>query len=303
MLDSYQLQLFLAVIEAGSFTAAAERLHLTQPAISRQMRLLQEQLGVRLFRRVGRRIFPTHAGDRLVEIARQVESLSRRAEEEMAMLQGEAAGVLRIGGSGSPAWQALSRLLPAFRLEFPAVGFQLSALPPGGAAQALRDEHLDLAVQEEPLRERGLECDLLAGTETVLVVPLDEEWQRRKRLPLRKLSEIPLILPSAGTPARRFLDEILAGRGIALAALRPVLEVSDPGAARPLVAAGLGAALLPRSPMETTSAPLHQVTLWPSFSWPLYLIRRSGVAGQLEDLFCRFALEKGNAVRIERLGD
>lgn len=297
MLDSYQLQLFLAVVEAGSFTAAAEQLHLTQPAISRQMRLLQEHLGVRLFRRVGRRLFPTYAGDRLVEAARQLQSLSRQAEEEMAMLQGEAAGILRVGGSGAPAWHVLSRLLPAFRREFPAIGFQLDALPPGGAAQALREEQLDLVVQEEALRERGLECDLLAGIETVLVVPPDEEWQRRKRLPLRKLGDIALILPSTGTPARRFLDELLGGREITLSALKPALEVSDPGAVLPLVTAGLGAALLPRSLVETAPAPLHQVTLWPGFSWPLYLIHRAGEAGRLEDLFCRFALEKGGTAR------
>ncbi len=297
MLDTYQLQVFLAVVETGSYTAAARRLHLTQPAVSRQIRLLQEQLGVGLFRRVGRRMRPSHAGERLVEIARQVVLLSQRVEEEMTLIRGEAAGVLQVAASGTPAWHLLSRLLPDFRLEYPGVGFHLQPLSMEGVARALREGRLDFVLTEEEIGERGLACDLLSGMETVLAAPPGDPWERRKRLALRKLNEVPLILPASGTPARRFLGEFLEAREVSLSASVHTIEVVDPGAALPLVMAGLGVALLPRPLLDMVSASsLHTITLWPGVPWPCYLVRRAVPEGRLEEIFGQFALEKGSTL-------
>lgn len=296
MLDTYQLQVFLAVVETGSYSGAAQRLHLTQPAVSRQVRLLQEHLGVRLLRRSGRRMLPTHAGERLAEAARQMLGMARQLEQEMALLRGEASGMLRIGGSGTPAWHILGRLLPAFRLEHPGGGFRLEGWPAEGAGRALREGRLDLLLGEEEVQERGLRCDLLLGMETALAAPADEQWTPRKRLPLRKVATLPLILPAAGTPARRFLEEHLEERNIRLPTSLQTPEVADPGAALPLVAGGLGVALLPRPLLETPAAPIHSITLWPGFPWPLYLVRRTGPPERLEEVFCAFALEKGRTL-------
>lgn len=296
MLDTYQLQTFLAVAETGSFTAAARRLHLTQPAVSRQIRLLQEHLGVRLFRRAGRRMLLTHAGERLLETARQVTQLAQRAEEEMAFLRGEVVGRLRIGGSGSPAWHVLARLLPAFRAACPAVLVQLEPLPAGEIDLALRNGNLDLVVAEEPAQERGLSSLLLQSMETVLIAPPEPRWEQRKRLPLRKIADVPLILPARGTPARSFLEGVFASREIALPVSGPGLEVADPGAALPLVAAGLGATLFPHPVLEISRAPVHPIALWPSFSWTIYLVHRSRPACQAEEAFVRFVQEEGRAL-------
>ena len=296
MLYTYQLQLVLAVGGQGSYTAAARRLHLTQPAVSRQIRLLQEQLGVTLFRRVGRKMLPTHAGERLVEIAHQVLALSRRVEQDMALMRGEVAGVLRVGGSGAPAWHVLGRLLSAFRTDYPVVGFRLEWLPPDGAGRALREGCFDLLLLEERIEERGLVCELLVEMETVVAVPRGGRWDRRKRLPLGKLAETTLILPAPGTSARRFLEEYMAGRDISLPAPMQSLEVPDPGAALPLVAAGLGAALLPAPLLPASMVSVRSLVLWPGFSWPLYIVRRATSASQLEEIFWEFALGEGQAL-------
>lgn len=293
MLDTYQLQVLMAVIETGSYTAAAQRLHMTQPAVSRHIRLLQGQLGVSLFRRVGRRVVPSLAGERLAAIARQVLALTRRVEEEMAALRGEAVGVLRVGGSGAPAWHALGRLLPAFRQEAPGVGFSLEALPPAGVGPALREGRFDLVISEEELHERGLLCSLLIAMDTVLAVPSGGEWEQRKRVPLSRLTEAPLILPVAGSPARHFLEEHLSTHSVTLPARVQSLEVDDVGAAIPLVAAGLGVALVPRPLLDLAPALIRSVSPWPGFSWPLYIVRLAGAAGRLEEAFSTFALGKG----------
>jgi DNA-binding transcriptional LysR family regulator len=296
MLDNFQLQVFLAVTEEGSYTAAARRLHMTQPAVSRHMRLLQDQLGVRLFRRVGRRMVPTHAGERLLETARQMLALAQRVEEEMAVLRGEVTGVLRVGGSGTPACYVLAQLVQVFRVTYPGVGFSLESLPTEGVGRAVREGRLDLVIAEEEFPERGLESDLLVEMETMMIAPPGGRWERRKRLYLRTLPEVSLILPAIGTPARRFLVEYLTGRDVLLPSPLQSLEVNDPGAVLPLVAAGLGAALVPRLLVEAAPNLVHTITLWPSFPWPLYLTRRSTPTGRVEEVFLNFVLEEGLAL-------
>jgi len=296
MLDSYHLQVFMAVVETGSYTAAAQRLHMTQPAVSRHIRLLQGQLGVKLFRRVGRRVAPSLAGERLSAIARQVLGLTRRAEEEMAALRGEAVGILRLGGSGTPVWHVLGRLLPVFRQEAPGVGFHMEPLPAEGIGPALREGRLDVVVAEEEVHERGLTCHLLTAMETILAVPLGGSWEQRKRVPLRKLAEAPLVLPAGGTPPRRFLEEHLANHNVILPAPVQALEVDDVGAALPLVAAGLGVALLPRPLLDLAPVHVRGVSPWPGFSWPLYIVRRAGPSGRLDETFGSFALGRGQGL-------
>lgn len=296
MLDTYQLQIFMAVVEAGSYTAAAERLHMTQPAVSRHIRLLQGQLGVSLFRRAGRRVVPSVAGERLAAVARQVLTLTRRVEEEMAALRGEIVGVLRVGGSGAPAWHILGRLLPAFRQEAPGVGFHLQPLPSEGVGPALREGRLDLAITEVEVHERGLVCSVLAAMETVLATPALGAWEQRKRVPLRKLADEPLILPASGTPARHFLETHLAVHDIRLPTPVQAFEVDDVGAALLLVAAGLGVALLPRPLLDMAPTQVRGVAPWPGFSWPLHIVRGAGPSGRLAEAFCSFALSKGQGL-------
>jgi len=297
MLDTFQLHVFLAVVENGSYTAAAQRLHMTQPSVSRHIRLLQEHLGVSLFRRVGRRMVPSLAGERLIGIARQVMALTRRVEEEMAALRGEAVGVLRLGGSGAPAWYVVRRLLSAFRQDEPGVGFRLEALPTTGVGLALREGRLDIAITEEEINERGVVCKLLTAMETVLAAPLGGAWEHRKRILLRKLAEAPLVLPAAGSPPRRFLEELLSGREVTLPTPVQALEVDDLGTALLLVTAGLGVALLPRPLLEMApSTHVHGVAPWPGFSWPLYIVRRAGSFGRLDEMFYNFAVGEGQSL-------
>ncbi|MBN1483843.1 MAG: LysR family transcriptional regulator [Chloroflexia bacterium] len=293
MLDSYQLQLFLAVVEMGSYTAAARRLHLTQPAVSRQIRQLQQQLGVRLFRRVGRNMRPTHAGERLVETARLILALSQRAEEEMAGLRGEVMGVLRIGGSGTIAWQVLAQLLPAFRSEYPGVGFQLIPCPVVDVEGLLREGQLDMLISELDVVGRQLRSDLLLHMEALLAVPRDEHWGRRKRVPLGKLIDLDLILPAQRTAVRHFLEEKLANKEVFLPSSLRTMEVQDVAAAVPLVAAGLGVALLPHPLLRANSPEVHALILWPGFSWPMYFVHRANPRGRAEEVFGQFVREHG----------
>src|SRR5829696_8865744 len=106
MLNTLHLQTFIAVVEAGNYSAAAERLHMSQPAVSQHIRMLESQLdSVRLFRRVGQQMLPTHAGEELIESAREMLALVTRAEENIRALRGQVSGRVTIGCTPSSGEQ------------------------------------------------------------------------------------------------------------------------------------------------------------------------------------------------------
>ena len=116
MLNTLHLQTFLAVVEAGNYSAAAERLHMSQPAVSQHIRALEDQLDhVRLFRRVGQQMLMTHAGEDLVESAREMLALSARAEESIRALRGQISGRVIMGCTPSSGERRASFLRTTIR--------------------------------------------------------------------------------------------------------------------------------------------------------------------------------------------
>src|SRR6266540_325764 len=130
MLNTIHLQTFLAVVESGNYSAAAERLHMSQPAVSQHIRALEQHLdNVPLFRRIGQRMALTHAGEELVEVAREMLALSSRAEENIRVLRGQISGRVTVGCTPSSGEQLLSPLLANFRAHFPAIAVTVTMAP------------------------------------------------------------------------------------------------------------------------------------------------------------------------------
>ncbi|RRR68085.1 MAG: LysR family transcriptional regulator, partial [Candidatus Viridilinea halotolerans] len=130
MLNTFHLRTFLAVVDAGSYSAAAEVLHMSQPAISQQIRALEEQLGeMRLFRRVGKKMVLTHAGEELLLTARELVQLATRAEENLLALKGQVTGRVVLGCSSSSGERLLPCLLADFQPQYPAIMLELVVAP------------------------------------------------------------------------------------------------------------------------------------------------------------------------------
>src|SRR6266536_2329453 len=145
MLNSIHLQTFLAVVEAGNYSAAAERLHMSQPAVSLHIRALESQLdSVRLFRRVGQQMLLTHAGEDLVESAREMLALSARAEESIRALRGQISGRVLVGCTPSSG-ETLLEWLEAHQAQ--------------------------ILLVEEQQRRRGWESQVLGAEQLVLLAP------------------------------------------------------------------------------------------------------------------------------------
>jgi DNA-binding transcriptional LysR family regulator len=248
MLNTFHLRTFLAVVDAGTYSAAAEALHMSQPAISQQIHALEEQLGaIRLFRRVGKKMVLTHAGEELLTSARELVQLAERAEQNILALKGQVSGRVILGCTASSGERLLPRLLAGFQPQFPAIMLELVIAPADALLEALGERSLGLVLIEEQQRRRGLELTALGGEQLVLLAPTGHSLLKQEQVPPGALRELPLVLPRPGSPLRRTIEEGLRRRGLPAAELHPVLETDSVVAMLQAARAGLGLAFVPRS--------------------------------------------------------
>ena len=236
-----QLDAFAAVVELGSFTAAAARLNLTQPAISFQIRQLERRLGARLVERVGRRARPTAAGLDLLPHIGRIEVTVAQAVEAVAGHAEGVAGRVRIGTGATACIHLLPPLLSALRRRFPLLEIVVRTGNSPEILRALEDNALDVAVVTLPASGRMFAVEKLIDDEIVAVFPPGAEPPAT--LSAAALAEWPVLLYESGGNARRVIDDWFRAAG---AALKPVMELGSIEAIKELVAAGLGCGLLPR---------------------------------------------------------
>jgi DNA-binding transcriptional LysR family regulator len=236
-----QLETFAAVIELGSFSAAAARLNLTQPAISFQIRQLERRLGLRLVERVGRKARPTAAGLDLLPHIRQIDTAVADAIKAMAYYAQGIAGRVRLGTGATACIYLLPALLGDLRRRFPLLEIVVRTGNSPDILRALEDNSLDVALVTLPAPGRMFAVEKLLDDEIVAVFPpgLDPPCT----ISPAALAALPVLLYEPGGNARRVIDDWFGRAGIAL---KPVMELGSIEAIKELVAAGLGCGLLPR---------------------------------------------------------
>ncbi len=250
MLNTIHLQTFLAVVEAGNYSAAAERLHMSQPAVSQHIRALEDQLDhIRLFRRVGQQMLLTHAGEDLVVSAREMLALSARAEESIRALRGQISGRVTLGCTASSGEILLPGLLSAFRTHFPAITLTVSIAPIEALLEGLEMQHVQMLLIEEQQRRRGWESTLLGTERVVLIAPRGHALLHQEQVPPGMLREHPLVLPRAGTPLRRIIEDGLRRRGVGATDVHVALETDAIGMTLQAVRDGVGLAFIPQARM------------------------------------------------------
>ncbi len=248
MLNTIHLFTFLMVAELGTYSAAAERLHLTQPAISQQIRLLEKQLGgVRLFRRVAQRMVLTHAGEELLPAAREIVALAERTETALLALRGQITGRVTLACPPTTGEHVLPSLLMAFQRSYPAVHLQLDVATTDQIVAAIKAERVQIGWVDEPVRQRGWECIAVAREPLVFCVPPQHPWLADPLVTVGMLREVPLILPPPGSAWRRAIDEGLRRAGLAASDLHIRLECASASAVLAAVRTGMGLGWVPLS--------------------------------------------------------
>ena len=181
-MDTRQLAAFCEVVERKSFSQAAERLGVTQPAVSLQVRSLEERLGARLIDRSGRRVEPTDAGRRLYRSAQRMLQLERQLIDDLGRDRaGELQGALAIGASTGPGAHLVPLLLCEFHERHEGVDVRLSVSDTQNVIEMVADRELELGVVGALRRHRSLEFEPLARDEIVLAVPPGPPVRRAER--------------------------------------------------------------------------------------------------------------------------
>jgi LysR family transcriptional regulator, transcription activator of glutamate synthase operon len=255
-----QLRYLVALAEELNFTRAAASEHIAQPALSQQIRRLEDELGLAVVERTTRHVALTEAGELLVVRARRILAELESAQTELEALRGMYTGHVTIGAMHTMGPVDLSLALAQFHHRHPDVGLTVREQASEEMAEMLRVDELDLAFLSvtERIESRGLGLYQLLSEELVVLLPRDHALGERRRVRMAELAEEHFITFREGARLRELL--FTAGRG---AGFEPhvTLESNDSQRIRRVVARGLGVAILPRSDAEGPGADVAVATL------------------------------------------
>lgn len=242
-----RLQVFYSVARHLSFTKAAEALHMTQPAVTFQVRQLEEQFNTRLFDRTHNRINLTEAGDRVYHYAKQIFELYSRMEGEVRELTGDVSGVVILGASTTIAEYMLPSLLGAFKRKFPDVVIRLRVSNTDGIVTMVEENEIDLGVVEAPVSNKSLVVEICRVDTLVAVLPPEHELAGRASLPVADVLKYPFITREEGSGTREVTFDYLRGAGLEPANLNVVMELGSPESIKGAIEADMGISILSRS--------------------------------------------------------
>lgn len=234
------MRIFQKIYETQSVTRAAEAMHMTQPAVTRALQELEKYYGLRLFERLNRRLTVTEAGRRMYDYALHLTETFDTMEKSLR--DWERQGVLRVGASVSLGCSLLPQLARTFQEEHPGVEMRVRIANGELLRRDLLENRLDLALLEGEENGADLMLTPFAAGEMALIVPPGHPLARAGGATLAQAAAYPLLLRETGSATRRFLDQLLMSRGLAV---QPVWESASTQALLSAVREGLGITLVP----------------------------------------------------------
>ena len=253
-MDTRQLAAFCAVVERKSFSQAAERLGVTQPAVSLQIRSLEQRLGRRLLDRSGRRVEPTEAGRRLYASAQRVLAAEEHLLEDLdADDQGAITGTLELGASTGPGGTVVPLLLCEFQEQHPDLGVRLTVSDTQTVVDRVAGRELELGIVGAGRRHRGVAFEPFFSDEVVLACPAEHRFAG-KTVSLDDLKGEKLIVMQDGAGVRQVIEDELRKAGMRLRDLDVRLELGLQESVRSAVVAGHGIAFISRLAIEADLA-------------------------------------------------
>jgi DNA-binding transcriptional LysR family regulator len=295
-MDTRQLAAFCAVVERESFSQAAERLGVTQPAVSLQVRALEERLGQQLLDRSARRVEPTEAGRRLYRGARRMLQLEESLLEDVAAAeQGALTGTLSLGASTGPGAHLVPLLLCEFQRRHEDLAVALSIWDTHAVIERVAEREVELGVVGALRRSRSLVFEPLTRDEIVLAVP-PAHPAAGGEISVEDLRGETLVVMQEGAGVRQVVEQELRRAGLRLRSLEPKLELGLQESVKSAVAAGYGVTFISRMAIEGelaagTLAAARVAGIEPSRQ--LYVVRAKGrPTSRAADAFLRFAGER-----------
>ena len=249
-MDLRHLLTLRTVVDKGSFSHAAEELGVSQPAVSFQIRSLEERLGHRLLDRSGRRVTLTDAGRVVDGYARRILALEDDLEREISELSDHMAGPLVMGSSTGPGELLLPRLLGGFKEANPEVEISLVVQDTQTVCDRVLEDDLELGVVGAARPHRGLLFEPFVRDELVVICPPDHALAKKSRITLEQLAQQSMILQQRGSGVRAVLESAFRAAGVRMRDLDVTLELGLQQSVRAAVLDGLGITVISRLAVE-----------------------------------------------------
>jgi DNA-binding transcriptional LysR family regulator len=250
MIENFKLRVFRVVADNLNYRRAAEELHITQPAVTAQIRSLEESLGIALFDRVGRETSLTSAGTTLLQYVRQIEAISNDAIAALAPFGGLEGVELSIAASHTIAVYLLPNLLPLLLRAWPKLRIHVTSGSTNDVLQALTLHQTGIALIEAPAYRPDLKIEAFGEDELTLIVKPDHRWAKKPFVRAVELVQEPILLREVGSGMRHFVEEYLEQNGILRQQLQTPIDIDSAEGIISAVEAGIGIGFVPRLALE-----------------------------------------------------
>lgn len=271
-----RLQVFHTVAGTLNFTRAAELLHMTQPAVTHQIRQLEADFNTRLFDRVNNRINLTPAGEQVLDYASRILSLYDEMHESVKELTGDRSGLLTLGASTTIAEYMLPELLGGFRREFPDVQVRLRVANTDAIVALVSDSSIDLGIVEGEVHKQHLLVDDCQQDELVVIVPIDHELASKPEVSPADMARYPFVQREDGSGTKSVIAAYLAMHNIFEEQLQHPFELGSTEAIKGAVQAGMGISIVSVTTVkkEIELGLLTAKRLSPPLHRPFYFVRQ-----------------------------
>ena len=298
-----QMRVFAAVARNLSFTRAARELHLTQPAVSQQIKLLEEDVGMPLFEQIGRKVHLAPAGAELLRYTEQAMELLRQAAESLSAMRGLKRGVLKLGAVSTAKYFAPS-LLSAFTPAYPEVSIKFAVGNREEIIKQLAANEIDLVIMGRPPRELKTVAEPFAKHPLVIIASPTHPLAARRRIKLSQLATESFIIREEGSGTRASMERVFRERGVPI---RVSMEVSSNETIKQSVMANMGVSFISSHTVGLELAAGKLITLdvvgLPLIrDWYVIHLRDKRLA-PIPAAFRTFLLHKGAQIIHETVGE
>jgi DNA-binding transcriptional LysR family regulator len=295
MVSLRELRTFVRVVERKSFTQAGQDLHLTQPAVSFQIRSLEEAYGVELLDRSGQEIIPTASGEVLLTYAQKILELQQESRKAIDELNQLVRGTLEIGASTGPGEHILPQLLGRFKAQYPQIQVLLRLSRTEEIIEEVRERILEIGIVGARSEVSNLVFQPFVKDELVVIAGPQHHWTDAPSVNLDDLIKEPFILQQPGAGIRTMLEEGLQDIGLDLRDLNVYMELGLQESVKTAVAEGLGVGIISRFAVrqELESGALAEIAVQdlPAFREDFYLVRnRKKKLSRLTATFLSYAM-------------
>jgi len=241
-MEDHRLKSYCLVVETKSFSRAALAKHMTQSAMSRLVKSLEEELGVTLLHRKGKAVVPTAEGRLFYEHAQKILAEYSLMEQSIGLSSAASKSVLRLGASRTPAVHLLPQVIYDFSKAHPGIKLDLSACKTASVLRDLRDGKIDIGIVEGNVTDNAFPAEAIAEDEIVMIAPENHPLTKKKQIALRDLSAETFILPNRGSGTRELIDDFFRDAGLDPRLVKVRMTLASPELIVQMVQAGLGIA-------------------------------------------------------------